>query len=86
MKYAVAPSTRPVTIEIHALIDNNLLVLSVKDDGGHGGSPEGSGLGVGLDNVKRRLDLMYGSAATLRSGPLPAGGFEVELRLPLELK
>lgn len=85
IKYAVSPSTQPVTIEISAQIDNGKLRLNVKDNG-TGVTTGGNGLGVGLENVRRRLDLIYGAAANMTSHAREQGGYEVEIQLPLERK
>jgi LytS/YehU family sensor histidine kinase len=84
IKYAVSPSTSPVTIEIGARIQDQRIILSVKDDGENDKPSAGNGLGVGLENVRRRLELIYGEAASMTSRSRDAGGFEVELSLPLE--
>jgi LytS/YehU family sensor histidine kinase len=44
-------------------------------------SPVAKGTGIGLDNVRRRLQAMYGPGATLRVGAAEAS-FRVELTLP----
>jgi hypothetical protein len=44
-------------------------------------SPAPKGTGIGLDNVRRRLEAMYGSDAALRVG-VGAASFRVELTLP----
>jgi two-component system LytT family sensor kinase len=84
MKYAVAPSTRPVTVEINARVNGNQTILSVRDDGAHKKTATSGGLGVGLENVRRRLALIYGSAATMVAQQLANGGYEFEVRVPLE--
>lgn len=84
IKYAVGPSNEPVTIELSAHIRGDELVLSVRDDGAHGKFTKSVGLGVGLENVKRRLSLLYGSNATITASKLDLGGFKVEVALPVE--
>ena len=44
-------------------------------------SPTPAGRGVGLDNVRRRLTTMFGSAATVRT-QADAGRFRIELNMP----
>lgn len=85
IKYAVSPSTHAVTIEIEAKIEADKLMLRVKDDGTVT-KPCGGGLGVGLENTRRRLDLIYGARARMTSHARESGGFEVEIQLPLERK
>lgn len=40
--------------------------------------------GIGLRNVRERLRLLYGTDATFTVSSPPAGGFQVELSLPIE--
>jgi LytS/YehU family sensor histidine kinase len=49
--------------------------------GAIGGPP---GLGVGLENVRRRLETRYGDQATLTCGSREPRGFQVRLDFPLE--
>jgi signal transduction histidine kinase len=84
VKYAVAATTRPVTISIAARQEYGWLVLEVTDDGP--GTPQGAkqGFGIGLANVRDRLAARYGEAAQVHSGPAPDGGWRTVIRLPLE--
>ena len=84
IKYAVAPSARTVTMEIAANLRGDKFVLAVRDDGSAEDPQQARGLGVGLENVKQRLDVLYGSRATMASRPREGGGFEFEVRLPVE--
>jgi two-component system sensor histidine kinase AlgZ len=60
------------------------LLLRVDDDGpGPGGSPH-AGTGTALSDLRSRLALLYGEAASLRVGERPPGGCRVELRIPVE--
>jgi signal transduction histidine kinase len=82
VKYAVAPVSRPVTIEINARAEYGRLVIVVSDDGP--GVPGGArkGFGIGLANVGDRLAARFGGDAMIVSGPIE-GGYRSELRLPL---
>ena len=85
VKYGVARSNAPVTIEISAAAEGGRLRLSVSDDGGDGaGSLAPAKLGLGLENVRRRLDLIYGKAAELTCGPRRPNGFLASVEIPLE--
>ena len=46
---------------------------------GAGAALAGTGSGLGLDNLRQRVDLVHGSLA---AGPTPDGGFRLEARLP----
>jgi two-component system LytT family sensor kinase len=56
------------------------LSLTVEDDGGEATAASAGG-GFGLSAIRRRLDLLHGSAASLAAGPVP-GGYAAVLRLP----
>lgn len=86
IKYGVSRTTRPVTLTIKArLVDENM-VLSVTDDGdaidpGHEG-----GNGIGLANVRDRLEARYKSAARLETAAIDGGGYVATMTLPLSRK
>ena len=82
VKYAVAPLKRPVTVTLSAREEYGRLVVSVADDGP--GVPHGAhyGMGIGLANVRDRIQARFGREATINSGPVE-GGYRTELRLPL---
>ena len=58
------------------------LVVTVSDDGP--GVPEGAlhGFGIGLANVRDRLEARFGSDIGFTSAPIP-GGYQTEMRIPL---
>ncbi|HEY0589473.1 MAG TPA: histidine kinase, partial [Pseudoduganella sp.] len=59
------------------------LVLQVRNDMPPAHLSANAGTGLGLANIERRLQLLYGGRATMQAGP--AGGqFEVQVRLPKE--
>jgi sensor histidine kinase YesM len=82
VKYAVSPVNRPVTITVEAREEFDRLVIVVRDDGP--GVPESAkhGFGIGLANVRDRLEARFGSDIVLESGPVP-GGYRTEMRIPL---
>jgi two-component sensor histidine kinase len=82
IKYAVAATTRAVTITIAARAEAGRLVLTVSDDG-PGKTGTETGTGIGLANVRSRLAARYGAEAHLASGPLAQGGYATTLTLPL---
>ncbi|MGB3712775.1 MAG: histidine kinase [Erythrobacter sp.] len=82
VKYAVSRVTRPVTVAVSAREEFDRLVVSVSDDGP--GVPDGAlhGFGIGLVNVRDRLEARFGPDIGFSSGPVP-GGYRTELRIPL---
>lgn len=82
IKYGVARATRPVTICITAREAEGLLHITVSDDGDVIPSDQDKGSGIGLANVRDRLDARYGSAARIEWHIPFEGGFVVDLTLP----
>lgn len=82
VKYAVAPLTRPVTIRIAARSEYGRLVLTVSDDGPGVPDAGSHGFGIGLANVRDRLEARFGDEASVVAGPVE-GGYRSELRLPM---
>lgn len=83
IRYGVSRSIRPVEIVIEARRDGNVLVLSVTDDGEPMDEGHVGGNGIGLANVRDRLEARYRSAARLDTQAVRAGGFIAMLTLPL---
>lgn len=86
VKYAVAPLSRPVTISVIAREDFGRLAVTVSDDGpGAQESAAKHGFGIGLANVRDRLEARFGKEASIVAGPVN-GGYSTELRIPLNTK
>lgn len=83
IKYGVSRVRRPVLVSISAVERGRTLVLAVEDDGDPIADDPCEGTGVGLANVRDRLAARFGDAASCQWGPLPGGGFRVELAMPL---
>lgn len=66
-------------IVVSGRVEDDVLELVVRDDGGGAGGSFAPGLGLSV--TEERLRLLYGDAARLVAGPA-AGGFEVRLRIP----
>jgi hypothetical protein len=96
VKYGVARTRRSVAVEIAAAAADGVLNVSVRDDARpeRAAAPQTAAeaaaqtapqaLGVGLANVRRRLEVLYGEAGRLTAGPRAEGGFEAAIELPLE--
>lgn len=87
IKHGFAKQTGPGIITLTSNKVNNYLEWSVKDDGN--GSAYALEIllqsGIGLKNVKERLELLYGEAAIFSITTAPGAGFEVQLRLPIHV-
>lgn len=84
VKHGVAPTSRPVTIRLEASRDGDDLVVIVEDDGEAVAHAAG-GMGVGLNNVRQRLEVLYGPRGVLQAAPREHG-FLVLMRIPLTLE
>jgi signal transduction histidine kinase len=82
VKYAVSPVSREVTVTLAAREEFDRLVITVSDDGP--GVPQGAnhGFGIGLANVRDRLEARFGPDIAFTSAPVP-GGYRTEIRIPL---
>lgn len=69
-------------VHVSAARENGTVVLEVRDDG-TGFSP-GFREGVGIGNLRARLEAMYGAAAELELRDLAPAGAGVRIRLPID--
>lgn len=81
IKYGVSGVNRPVTVSISAHREGRRLFLSVADDG-RGPGAKGQGEGIGLANVRDRLQARFGDDAGLETQTPEGGGFVVTLTMP----
>lgn len=87
--HAIAPRAAGGQVSISARVVGGALRLAVVDDGpGPGASRATRGNGVGLKNLRDRLERLYDGGATLSLGtPSPSGrGAEVAVMLPLDAR
>ena len=83
VKYAVAPTRDAVTLRVVVTREGEDLVITVEDDGDPAKAVRvNKGTGVGLANVRQRLDVLFGARGTLCAEPL-SHGFRARVRLPL---
>lgn len=85
IKHGIEPSLQGGRIEVAAVAGAARLQLTVRDSGPGLGSAHGSppGSGHGLANVRARLNLLYGDAATLTVDDGEECGVVAVLALPL---
>jgi signal transduction histidine kinase len=81
VRHGIADRPDGGCVAVSARVEDARLVLRVRDDG-NGGSP-GSGDGLGISSVRRRLAAAYGGRATFSIGPT-VKGFAVTIALPLD--
>jgi two-component system LytT family sensor kinase len=88
IKYGVSPTKEKVTLRIEArsLGDGrfSITVTNTGKPGGHRERDRSDSTGVGLTNVCQRLNARFGAQAKCEFGPLPKGGYQVHVTLPLD--
>jgi hypothetical protein len=82
IKHGVSRTTHPVTVRLEAARDGDDLVVLVEDDAEAGGEPS-RGAGVGLMNVRQRLEVLYGARGVLQTTARERG-FLAMVRMPLQ--
>ncbi len=88
LRHGLADGGAGIDISIVARRENGSLILQVADTGkgfGAQGGEAAMNRGVGLSNIRGRLEQLYGSEQEFAIADLPAGGAEVTLRVPFHL-
>jgi len=84
IKHGISKRTQGGAIQVSAAHHNGLLKLSVANDGPPLPSDwETRRTGIGLSNLRTRLEIMYGSAFELQLLNRAAGGVQAQVCLPL---
>jgi two-component system LytT family sensor kinase len=65
VNYGVAPYEDGGDIQLHIAVRNDCLVVELRNRGQLGQKPSGKSTGLGLANLRSRLALLFGPAATL---------------------
>jgi LytS/YehU family sensor histidine kinase len=73
-------STSGISIQVRAARDGENLSVLVEDNGPGAANPSSNG--VGLENLKRRLQELYPGNHQLTAKAIPGAGFRVALRIP----
>jgi signal transduction histidine kinase len=82
IKHGLEPKPEGGTLTVAAEVVHGKLAVSVADTGLGFGRAATAGTGVGLANVRERLQLLYGSAASLAIVENPGGGTVVTITVP----
>ncbi len=83
IKHAANPRTGRVRIGITARVDQDQLTLTIRDDGP--GMPPADGsrtAGIGLANIRRRLEMLYPGRHEFETFNPADGGCQVRIRVP----
>lgn len=82
VRHGIAPMRRPGRLDIEARAEGDRLIVTVADTGLGRAAPAGTGTGVGLANLRARLQTLYGDRQRLSVDYPPAGGCIVRIELP----
>jgi LytS/YehU family sensor histidine kinase len=84
-RHGVTPRLSGGRIDVTATRDDGEVLLRVRDDGL--GLPGGwhidRDMGIGLSNLRSRLEQLYNRTDLLRVNPAEHGGVDVEVRIPI---
>lgn len=91
IKHGIEPRISGGTVTLRSRIASHCLLIDVEDDG-VGIAPERetssesfarAGTGIGMRNVRERLEVLYGAAAVMQVESRPGRGTRVRLELPV---
>ena len=86
LHHGIAPKKEGGTIMVTAHRSDDSLVLTVSDDGvGPGGTDVRQAEGLGLRNIRERLQRLYGDGSELTTDTPESGGFTASVTIPFEL-
>jgi Histidine kinase len=89
IKHGLEPQVAGGRLEVHARREGQMLVLQVRDTGGglEAASADTAGTGFGLQQIRERLQTLYGTAARLQleTAPDARGGALATITLPITL-
>ena len=83
IKHGLGDSVSKMTVELGAARDGRQMALWVQDNGSEQLTRPNKSTGLGLENVRLRLQALYGQGASMTTENLAPLGFRVTLRLPL---
>ncbi len=90
IKYRVAPSETGGTIGLHASVQEQQLIIEMSDTGSgakvaHSKIQSFQGRGVGLRNIKERLEVLYNKDYKFELSNSDGGGLRTIIRIPYHL-
>jgi two-component system LytT family sensor kinase len=89
IKHGLEPRISGGTITIRSRVDSGKLMIEVEDDGvgiapghSHSSGVLHQGTGIGMSNVRERLDVLFGDAATFDVTSRPGRGTRITMEMP----
>jgi LytS/YehU family sensor histidine kinase len=84
IKHGLERSVQGGEVAVSCLAVKGMVRIIVADSGKGMDEQDSSGIGMGLDNVRKRLSLLYGTAATLFLEENTPTGVKVTVEIPVE--
>ena len=91
IKYGVSKSRKAVVLSIEARnLSDGRMTVEISNHLKNGGKDQlpaatHEGTGLGLSNVRQRLEARWGNRASCRFGPMATGGYKVSLTMPVDM-
>ena len=83
IRHGIEPLVNVGLVRLTARRSGGKLILTVEDDGvGLVGNKSNGGTGIGLPNLRGRLETLYGSSQELRVSPRTEGGVAARVEIP----
>jgi len=89
IKHGLEPRISGGTITIRSRLDGSKLMIEVEDDGvgiapgrSHSSGVLHQGTGIGMNNVRERLEVLFGDAATFDVSSRPGRGTHITMEMP----
>jgi hypothetical protein len=86
IKHGLEPKAEGGKLTVAAEIVHGKLAVSVADTGLGFGKAATAGTGIGLNNIRERLSLLYGAKASLAVTENPGGGTVVTITVPYQAR
>jgi two-component system LytT family sensor kinase len=91
IKHGLEPRIKGGTVTLRSRMDGDRVLIEVEDDGvGMGAKPASAlprtGAGIGMKNVRERLEVLYGNQARFEVLSNPGRGTLVTLEIPVGLQ
>ena len=90
IRHGLEPKAEGGSITVRAEVQDGQLIVQVQDSGvgfapGTPDAPGTTGSGIGLSNIRARLQLLYGARASLQTSSPSTGGACVTITVPYQL-
>jgi two-component system, LytTR family, sensor kinase len=83
IKHGLGDGASKMTVELGAAREGRQMALWVEDNGSEQRARPSKSTGLGLENVRLRLQALYGQGASMTAENLAPSGYRVTLKLPL---